>query len=80
MISEGNHRGHVLKVLAKVEGMTHARRADLSRSEANGLVYEMNLIVDRLGGLSDDEKASWGSEPVRGSLSRAVHLLVAYQS
>lgn len=80
MISEGNHRGHVLKVLAKVEGMTRVRRADLARAEANGLVYELNLIVDRLNVLPDEEKASWGSEPVRESLSRAVHMLATGRS
>lgn len=80
MISEGNHRGHVLKVLSRVEGMARVRRADLTRAEANGLVYELNLIVDRLSVLPDEEKASWGSEPVRESLSRAVYLLAMDQS
>lgn len=75
MIGDGSHRAHVIKVLARVEDTVSVRGGDLSRTQASALVFELNLIGDRLDALTVEEKASWGTEPVRMGLSRSVSIL-----
>jgi hypothetical protein len=75
MIGDGNHRGHVLKVLRKIEPFLKQRKAGLSAAERVGFTYQINLIIDALKALPLNDKAEWGSEPVRESLEKAVGIL-----
>lgn len=76
MIGDGNHRGHTLKVLGQFESFVKQRKTGLSRGEGVELVYQINLIIDRLEGLPVGDKAEWGTEPVKESLKRVVTILV----
>lgn len=76
MIGNGNHRGHTLKMLRKLEPFLQQRKAGLSKAEGVGFVYQINLIVDVLDGMPADDKAEWGTETVKDSLKRAVGILV----
>jgi hypothetical protein len=76
MIGDGNHRGHALKVLGQIEEFLKRRSPGLSKSEAVSFVYQINLIVQLLDGIPANEKAEWGTEPVKASLKRAVDILI----
>jgi hypothetical protein len=76
IIREGNHRGHVLKVLGQVETFVHKRALGLSQGERVSFVYHLNLLVSYLENLSIDEKVFYGSDIVRKGLVSSVKLLV----
>lgn len=77
MIAEGNHRGHALKVLNKLEPFAQKRKTGLSQAEVVSLIYNIKLLVAELNELSVDDKAVWGSETVKKSLSRAAAFLLS---
>jgi len=77
MISEGNHRGHVLKVLNKFDLFLGRRGEDLSKGEAVSLTYYIELLIFELENLSLDEKVEWGSEETRVGLQNAKSRLTA---
>ncbi len=76
MIGDGNHRGHILKVLRQLEPFLQKRKAGLSKAEGVGFTYQINLIIKLLDSLSTDEKAEWGTETVRESLNKTVSILI----
>lgn len=75
MIGEGNHRGHILKVLLTLEPFVRARIAGLSAAERVGLRHQARLNVEALNALPLEGKVEWGTEPVKESLQRVVALL-----
>ncbi|MGS4989772.1 SIR2 family protein [Roseibium sp. RP-7] len=77
MISEGNHRGHVLKVLNKFENFLRKRGVDLSKGEAVSLTFNIELLISELENLSIDEKVEWGSEETRLNLINAKSILTS---
>lgn len=74
-LHEGNHRGHVLKVLLEVERFVFSRRDGLNRSEAVAFTYQLTLLVQYLASLPVEERAYFGSDNVKASLERAVNSL-----
>lgn len=77
MISDGNHRGHVFKVLVEIEPMVQKRKNGLSQAEAVAFIYQINLLIDHLNGLPKEEQALWGSGFITASLTRAVAFLTS---
>jgi hypothetical protein len=76
-LAEGNHRGHVLKVLSEVEGFLRIRSSGLTRGEAAAFTFQINLLIDSLEALSPDERALYGTDSVKLSLSRGLAALTA---
>ncbi len=71
MIADGNHRAHALKVLLSVEPFVIKRKLGLGQAELIGLKAHLDTIILYLNSIPLEERVTWGSEPVRLSLSRA---------
>ena len=80
MIGESSRRVHAVEVLRGFEPFVVARVSDLSKEEANSLVYHLALAMDDLGQLTADERALTGSDEVGASLARAREGIVAHWS
>ena len=80
MIGESSRRVHAVEVLLEFEPFIVARVSDLSREEANGLIYHLALAMDDLEQLTADERALTGSDEVWASLARARDGIVAHWS
>lgn len=76
MLTEGNHRGHALRVLKKLERLVGGFKHKLSNSEATTLTYHLHLIEQALDTLEVAVKTETGSDQVKDSISRAQALLV----
>jgi hypothetical protein len=76
MLGDGNHRGHVMKVLAEIEGFLQRRSGALTNAEAAHLTYELNLIIATLDSYDAQIKAETGSESAKNSLRRALDILL----
>ncbi|MCM5558510.1 SIR2 family protein [Pleomorphomonas sp. JP5] len=79
ILGEMNHRVHVLKALEKIYPTIEYRHAALTVSEANGLVFHLNLLVGVFNGLTVEERSEWGTDAIRASLERAVNVIVAHK-
>ena len=71
MIGQENRRYHAIQVLDGVDPFVVSRVLDLSTDEKNGLVYHINLLVDRLDNLSPEQKALTRANDISNGLSRA---------
>jgi hypothetical protein len=76
-LGEGNHRGHVLKVLSEVEHFLRIRRLGLAQSEAAAFTYQINLLIDYLTSLPVEDRALFGTDSVNASLKRGITILTA---
>ena len=78
MIDDGNHRNHVIKAMLKIEPMVNARLSDLTKSQATGLTYALNLVIQKLDSLTPSERAIFGTDYCRDSLKAAVSSLTMH--
>lgn len=76
MLAEGNHRGHALRVLNKLERLVRGIKHKLSNSEATTLTYHLRLIEQALETLEMAVKTETGSDQVKASIARARTFLV----
>lgn len=75
MISEGNHRGHALRVLNKMEQFVEEKKYIIKRDGSEQYILRMNLIIDQLDNISIEDRIILGSDDVKFSLMRAVNAL-----
>lgn len=76
MLAEGNHRGHALRVLKKLERLVRAIKHKLSNSEATALTYHLHVIEQALDSLEMVVKTQTGSDQVKESIVKARTILV----
>jgi len=75
MLSEGNHRGHAIRVIGKFERFVSSVKRKLSNTEAVALTYHLNLIEQSLDALDISVKTEVGSDSTKSSVARAIALL-----
>lgn len=75
MIDDGNHRDHVTKAFLKLEPMIIRRKGDFTKPQATSLTHALNLVIQKLDGLTPVEKSLWGTEAGKGSLVNCVKIL-----
>lgn len=71
MVGDESQRAHAVTVLGGIEDFVVARLGAMSMTEKNKLVYELALVIDRLDGLSIDQRVQTGSDRVKASVIRA---------
>jgi hypothetical protein len=76
MLADGNHRGHALRVLTKMEDFVRTRSSALSTSEVVRLAYQLRLLIDKLEAYPTEIKIETGSDETKDSLKRALHALL----
>lgn len=76
MLSDGNHRGHALRVLIGIEEFLRIRSGALSTSEAVRLTYHLHLLIDKLDAYDIQLRVEMGSDATKESLKRSLGLLL----
>jgi hypothetical protein len=77
MINDGSHRNFALVSLAKMGDFIKARLGGLQKHEKVRLVYELNLIINRLNALPIDIKVQFATDKIRDQIVLATQLLLA---
>lgn len=77
MLGDSSHRAYAVRVLEGVEPFVAARRADLAPGERTALQFWLLKVAKSLLALSDDFKATTGSEAVRARIEMAAATFVA---
>jgi hypothetical protein len=72
MLSDESHRSYAVKVLDHVQPFVAARSGDLATSERTALQFWLLKVEKSLASLSDDFKATSGSETVRKRVAAAA--------
>lgn len=75
MLSDGNHRGHAVRVIGKFERFVKSVKQKLSNTEAVILTYHLNLIEQSLDSLDLSIKTETGSDSTKVSVARAIAML-----
>lgn len=78
MLAEGNHRGHALRALNKLERLVRGIKHKLSNSEAATLTYHLHLLEQALDSFEIAVKIETGSDQAKESMVRARVLLVGH--
>lgn len=76
MLSEGNHRGHALRVIGKLERLIGNIKHKLSNTEAVALTYHFRLIEQALDAFDIAVKMETGSDQAKDSIAKARSLLL----
>ena len=77
MLSDTSHRYHVIKVLSFVEPYVKRWVRDLTISEANLFIVEINRVQQALNALEDGIRAATASDTVSAQLGAAIGHLTA---
>lgn len=72
MLREESHRSYAVKVLDQVQPFVAARRGDLVAGERTALQFWLHKVEKSLASLSEDFKATSGSEAVRKRVESAA--------
>jgi len=75
MLTEGNHRGHALRVIRKLEPLIMSIKHKLSNTEAVALTYHFNLIERELDNFDIAIKTETGSDQTKKSIAKARRML-----
>lgn len=77
MLGDGSHRSYAVRVLDHIQPFVAARRADLAAGERTALQFWLLKVAKSLALLSDEFKATAGSEAVRKRVEASAAMFVS---
>ena len=76
MIGEVRYRWHAVQVLAELEPFVSLRATSMSNAEQIALTYQMRLLLQQIGLLSDEARDETGAAKVKKKIERSIEAIV----